>query len=148
LLAEPLIRGRHLALGGVVLAGYLACLGHDAVQQPPPNPQQQLVSWLQAHRLDSGLSSPWDASTLTLYAHGKVLIRPVVPGQTLRVQRWQTLSTWYDPSKESANFLIVLNKPGWVAPAYRQFGRPVASYHVATFTVLVWDKNLLDHLVR
>jgi hypothetical protein len=148
LLAKPLIRGRHLALCAVVLTGYLTCLGHDAVQQPPPNPQLQLASWLQSHGLDSGRSSPWDASTLTLYAHEKVLILPVVPGQTLRVQRWQTPSTWYDPSKESANFLVVLNKPGWVAPAYRQFGRPVASYHVATFTVLVWHENLLDHLVR
>lgn len=148
LLAGTLIRIRLLPVAALVLAGYAACLWYSASRPPAVNTEPQLASWLRHHGLVSGLSSPWDASTLTTFAHGKVLVRPVIPKRSLRVQQWQASKVWYDPSQESADFLVVLGdkNPTWFGPAYRQFGRPAAIYHVGIFTVLVWHENLLRRL--
>ena len=59
---------------------------------------------------------------------------------------------WYDPQRSSANF-VVLSPGGGGYPGFTSeratlatFGQPARTYHVGSYTVLVWNKNLLSEL--
>jgi hypothetical protein len=160
LLAGQLIRDRHLAVLGVVLACYLAVLAHSVVQRPSYDPNRQLASWLQAHHLDYGLATYWNASVVTLDTGGRVQVRPVTwapsPNRIVAVQ-WESEASWYAPRLHDARFLVL---PGpntgcsrgtpsqWLAAVRAAFGPPAASYRAVGVVILVWHENLLDHLSK
>jgi hypothetical protein len=159
LLAGPLIRGRHLAALGVVLICYVGILGHSVVQQPGPDANNQLAGLLEAHNLNYGLATYWNASSVTVDSGGRVQVRPVNRtdnGPVFAIER-DTSSSWYDPKLHDARFLVLPNLHAgcaegtpsqWLATVRSQFGSPVATYRGAGFVVLVWDKNLLDLISR
>ena len=156
LLADQLIRGRHIAALAVMLACYAGFLAHNAVQQPRYDPARQAVAWLQANHLSYGLADYWNANAMTLDSGNRVQVRPIGrAGSGLVYQPWESENSWYDPAQHDASF-IVLPGPasacspgtvsGWQASARATFGPPSRTYRVAGFVVLVWHKNLLSLL--
>jgi hypothetical protein len=151
-LAAPLAR----ALGGGRLAAGLAAagaacavaLGYHAAQPAVPAQNQPLASWLAARHLSAGLAADyWVANSTTLDAGGRITVRQVslryrVLGRPLS---WGFKQDWYDPATSYANFLVASDKSpgGWGAAAFRTFGPPAQTLHLAGYTVLVWHKNLL-----
>jgi len=145
---------------GVVLACYLAVLAHGVVQRPPYDPNRRLADWLQAHHLDYGLATYWNASVVTLDSGGRVQVRPVNwapgPDRIVAVQ-WESASSWYDPRPHDARFLVLpgprtgcsTGAPGqWLAAVRAAYGPPAASYRAVGAVILVWHKNLLDHVSK
>jgi hypothetical protein len=155
LLATPLLRGRHLALAGVVLTGYVVCLVHGVVSPGPANPRAQVAAWLAAHRLRYGLADYGNAGPVTVLSRGNVQVRPVaVTGAVMTQVRWETSMAWYASGAHDADFLL-LPEHGrslagswlqWQAIAERQFGPPAERYRVPGFEVLVWRANVLRRL--
>ena len=151
-LAAPLARalgGRRLAAG--LAAAGAACavaLGYHAAQPAVPAQNQPLASWLAARHLSAGLSADyWVANSTTLDAGGRITVRQVslryrVLGRPLS---WGFKQDWYDPATSYADFLVASDKSpgGWGAAAFRTFGAPAQTLHLAGYTVLVWHKNLL-----
>jgi hypothetical protein len=137
----------------LVLAGYLAGLGYELSQPPVPAQNQQLTSWLAARHLHTGLSSYWESSVVTLTSGDQVQIRTVsVQRGRLIASHLESDAQWYDPRRATANFVVLF--PG--VPGYggftneravvATFGRPARTYRVGSYTVLVWDRNLLTEL--
>ena len=156
LLTGQLIRDRHLAVLGVLLACNAGLLGHDIVQSPPANANSVLAVWLGDHHLDYGLATYWSASSVTLDSGGLVQVRPVnrplQADSRIDAVQWESKPSWYDPGLYDARFLIVPSTVAgcsfgthdqWLATVHRLFGAPAASYRVANVLVLVWHKNLL-----
>ncbi len=149
---------RRVALSalGIALAGYLAGLGLE-LTAPAAAPQQaMLTSWLESHRLDSGLSGYWEASVVTLTSGDRVRVRPLAvtagPARARRVipAGSQVQASWYDPSAAAAHFVVLF--PGIAGyPGFTQrgaviatFGAPDRTYRVGRYTILLWRKNLLE----
>jgi hypothetical protein len=137
----------------LVLAGYLAGLGYELSQPPVPAQNQQLTSWLAARHLQTGLSSYWESNVVTLTSGDQVQIRTVsVSGGRLTASHLESKAQWYDPRLATANFVVLF--PG--VPGYggftneravlATFGRPARTYRVGSYTVLIWDRNLLSEL--
>ena len=133
LLAGDLIRGRHLAALGVVLACYGGILAHNLVQQPRDDANRQLAAWLQAHHLTYGLATYWNASSVTVDSGGRVQVRPVnrtAADQIFALTR-NTEASWYDPRLHNASFLVLPTARAgcsygthseWLATVHREFG--------------------------
>jgi hypothetical protein len=137
----------------LVLAGYLAGLGYELSQPPVPAQNQQLTSWLAARHLHTGLSSYWESNVVTLTSGDQVQIRTVsVQRGRLIASHLESNAQWYDPRLANANFVVLF--PG--VPGYggftneravlATFGRPARTYHVGSYTVLTWHRNLLTEL--
>lgn len=153
LLAEPLIRGRHLPVFALVLVLYAGCLGYNATRPPLVQDQNtQLTAWLQEHGLTSGLASYWEADSVTFDSKNQVTVTPVVQnqGELVGVNRAST-TNWFDPAAHDARFLVVSpesvgctggSTAQWLEAARKQFGAPTRSYQVGEFQVLVWNQNL------
>jgi hypothetical protein len=153
LLAARLDQARMGPALAVVLAGYLAGLGRVADLPPVPAQNQQLASWLAAHRLTYGLAAYWQASSTTLASAGQVSVRPVVAGgYAVSAGRWEAQASWYDPAQHDATFVVLYPPaPGlrpypWITDVRATFGSPTRTYQVGGYLVLVWDKNLLADL--
>jgi hypothetical protein len=137
----------------VVLAGYLAGFARELGQPPAAAQNAQLTSWLLARHLRTGLSGYWEANVVTLTSGNRVQIRFVAPsgGRLVRVA-FESRADWYDPSRSSANFVVLApggaGYPGFTArrAALATFGPPARSYQVGADTVLVWNRNLLGEL--
>ena len=156
LLAGALISSRLipvLALVGVCYAGTLA---HNVVQQPAHDANWQLAAWLQANHLRYGLGDYWNANAITLDSSNQVQVRAVSRvGDKLEQRPWYSESSWYDPARHDATFLVTPGPAsvcspgtpaGWQGVARGMFGPPSATYHVGGFFVLVWHENLLGRL--
>jgi hypothetical protein len=164
LLAERLLAARLAPALIVVLAGYLAGLSYSAVQPPAPIPDQQLISWLTAQHLTSGLGGYWQSNAVTLATGNRIRIRSLSfaaahglptgepgPNAKLVPTVWDTNLQWYDPRTQSANFIVLGGPPGLArftdkSLVLATFGPPARSSHVGTYEVLVWNKNLLSDL--
>jgi hypothetical protein len=148
----PSPRARSVA--AVILAGYVAAFGYDLAQPAAVNPDAALVSWLEAHHLSSGLGTYTEGNDATLDSDGRVALRVptwTADGAVPRV--YQSDVSWYDPAAHSANFVVSGTAYGAVTVIpYRDilaaFGPPAHTYHVGTWTVMTWDKNLLADLGR
>jgi hypothetical protein len=156
LLAGQLIRDRHLAVLGVLLAANAGFLGYNIAQPPPANGHQVLAAWLADHHLDYGLATYWSASSVTLDSGGLVQVRPVnkllMVDDRINAVRWESKPSWYDPRLHDARFLIVPSTvtgcsegthDQWLTTIRNLLGPPAASYRVAQVLVFVWHKNLL-----
>ena len=136
---------------GVLLAGYAASLGWAAAQPSVPAMNARLVTFLSAHQLTSGIGGYWESSVVTVGSDGAVTIRAVLPG-TLQPDLWEAKSSWYDPRRHHANFLVTSSTPGFFhhwqpnRAALAALGPAARTYHVGPYTVYVWNKNLLAEL--
>src|ERR1700749_4921357 len=153
------------ALAGVlagVLACYLAALGYGAAQSPVPDNEQAVIPWLEAHHLTSGLGTYAESNLLTLDSGGRITIREIAWQSSGDVPRsFETKASWYDPRHSYANFILTNSADQWGmdggahrliglipggAIAALHAGPPAHVYHYKTFTIMVWNHNLLDNL--
>jgi hypothetical protein len=153
LLAGSLIRARVEPVLAAVLACYAAALGYGAAQHPVPNNEQPVISWLEAHNLHTGLGTYTEANLITLDSGGRVAVRTPTWSTTGAVPRaFESKASWYDPRVSYANFIISNTADGGgtsVVPSQditAFAGPPAHTYHYQTFTIMVWNKNLLADL--
>jgi hypothetical protein len=147
-----------------VLACYLAALGYGAAQPPVADSGQAIVPWLEAHHLTTGLGTYIEANLITLDSGGRVAVRTVSWQFSGNVPRsFESNADWFDPRHNFANFIVTNtadttpNRDGSLrrssmipsaAIAALHAGPPVHVYHYKTFTIMVWNRNLLDNLGR
>jgi hypothetical protein len=140
-------------LASALLACYVAGLGYAAAQPSVPPMNARLATFLAAHHLTSGIGGYWESSVVTVGSNGAVTIRAVA-SLPLAPYPWEAKSSWYDPGRNRANFLVTSDAPGFFnhwrpkPAAQAALGRPVRTYHVGHYTVYVYDKNLLAELAR
>ena len=73
---------------------------------------------------------------------------------TMKRDLWMSNVAWYDPARHYANFIVLDSRPGFMnhweplALVQKYFGRPARTYHTGPYTVLVWNRNLLDSIPR
>jgi hypothetical protein len=137
----------------VVLAGYLGALGYGAAQTPAPPVNEPLVAWLVGHGFRDGLAGYWEANSTTVSSGDRVLVSAVTRTDNgkLTPYQWETNEQDFDSSLHYANFLVAggpVPLKEAKASAELTFGPPQQVYHFDGYTVMVWDTNLLDKLVR
>jgi hypothetical protein len=136
-----------------VLAGYTAGLGYGISQPEVPPANTSLASWLLEHHYTYGLSGYWTSSSVTVNSGQRVQVRALMQ-YTMKRDLWMSDVSWYDPKLHYANFIVLDSLPGffnhWEPRALikKYFGRPARTYHTGPYTVLVWDRNLLDSIPR
>jgi len=133
--------------------GYLAGLAGEISQPTVTAQNAQLTSWLLARHLHTGLSGYWESNVVTLTSGDRVQIRQVaLSGGRLIPSAFESKTQWYDPKQNAANFVVlfpgVAGYPGFTneRAALATFGEPARTYHVGSYTILVWNKNLLSEL--
>jgi hypothetical protein len=145
-----------------VLACYLAALGYGAAQPPVPDSMQAVIPWLEAHHLTHGLGTYAESNLTTMDSGGRVEIRDVAWHSDGDLPRhFETKSSWDDPRYSYANFILTNSADHWgmdggpnrlvsmiprSAIAALHAGPPAHVYHYKTFTIMVWNHNLLDNL--
>ena len=155
---KPALAGASAA----VLACYLAALGYGAAQSPVPDSMQAIIPWLEAHHLTHGLGTYNEANLTTMDSGGRVAVRAVSWQFTGNVPRsFESDADWFDPRHNFANFIVTntadttpnrdksLRRSSMIpdqAIAALHAGPPVRVYHYKTFTIMVWDHNLLEDL--
>ena len=152
-LAEPLIRARLEPVLAVVLAVYAAALGYGAVQPPVADNEQPVIGWLEAHHLVTGLGTYTESNVITLDSGGRVAVRTVTWRHSGAVQRaYESEASWYDPRQSYANFVVTNTADGGNTAVIPRrdiialAGPPAHTYHYKTFTIMVWNHNLLADL--
>jgi hypothetical protein len=137
----------------VVLLGYLAGFAREIGQPPVAAQNSQLTSWLLARHLHTGLSGYWESNVVTLTSGDRVQIRLVAQsGGRLVPAAFESKTDWYDPKRSTANFVVLSpggnGYPGFTSrqAALATFGQPARTYHVGSYTILVWNRNLLGEL--
>jgi hypothetical protein len=157
---KPALAGASAA----VLACYLAALGYAAAQPPVADSEHPIVPWLEAHHLTTGLGTYIEANLITMDSGGRVAVRAVSWQFDRNVPRsFESNADWFDPRHNFANFIVTntadttpnrdmsLRRSSMIpAPAIAALhaGPPAHVYHYKTFTIMVWDHNLLDDLGR
>ena len=147
-----------------VLACYMAGLGYGTAHRPVADFDQAIVPWLEAHHLTTGLGTYFEANLITMDSGGRVAVRTVSWQFTRDVpRRYESKADWYDPRQSYANFIVTntadnTQNPGGSprrnsliplpAIAALHAGPPAHVYHYKTFTIMVWNHNLLDDLGR
>ena len=147
-------KARATAAGVLAAAGLglLCCLGYAAAQPARPPHDAAIADWLLTHHLTSGLGGYWTANITTLITGGEVRIAPVTSGGTYGYL-WESKESWFDPRVSSANFIVTTTQQegGEDVPlkdALAWYGKPAQSYVVGQYTVLVYDRNLLETTIR
>ncbi|MFZ0079234.1 MAG: hypothetical protein WAL13_09030 [Trebonia sp.] len=152
-----------LALVSVgVLACYVAGLGYGTAHRPVADFDQAIVPWLEAHHLTTGLGTYFEANLITMDSGGRVAVRTVSWQFTRDVpRRYESKADWYDPRQSYANFIVTNTADNTQLPngsprrnsliplpaiAALHAGPPAHVYHYKTFTIMVWNHNLLDDL--
>jgi hypothetical protein len=153
LLAGRLKAARLAPLLLVVLLGYLAGLAQEVSQPQAAAQQQQLTSWLAARHLHTGLSGYWESNVVSLTSGDRVRIRAVaVYDGRLNPGIRELKEQWYEPDQNTANFVVLFpgtaEYPGFTdkREVLATFGNPARTYQVGSYTVLVWNRNLLSTL--
>jgi hypothetical protein len=148
------------AAAGLAVAGacQLAALGYGAAQPAAADPERSLAGWLVAHGLTSGLGTFTEDNLTTLDSDGAVRLRTVcwqVPARGTAggaVPRlYQSSSAWYDPRTQYANFVVSGTADGTAdliprAAVLALAGPPARTYQFQSFTIMVWDANLIPLL--
>ncbi|MGH3232653.1 MAG: hypothetical protein ACRDOH_05255 [Streptosporangiaceae bacterium] len=140
-------------LAGTLLAGYGAGFGYELTQPSAPPANTSLASWLEAHHLSYGLSGYWTSSSVTVDSGDRVQVRALMQ-YTMKRDLWMSNLSWYDPKLHYANFIVLDSQPGnfshWEPRALvrKYFGTPARTYQTGPYTVLVWNRNLLNSIPR
>ncbi len=158
------VRLTPVVTGGLagVLACYLAALGYGAAQSPVADNEQAIIPWLEAHHLTHGLGTYAESNLITMDSGGRLEIRDVAWHSTGDLPRhFETKSSWDDPRYSYANFILTNSADHWgmsggphrlasmiprSAIAALHAGPPAHVYHYKTFTIMVWNHNLLENL--
>jgi hypothetical protein len=123
-----------------------------AATQPSLTPATvPLAAWLEAHGLTYGVAGYWDASVVTAQSGDRVKIRAVdiIKNPKIFVPGWETNALWYNPSRYDAGFVVADHSGRDSYAAFEQhFGKPVATYQVASWFVLIYRTNLLQQLAH
>jgi hypothetical protein len=120
-----------------------------AATRPPLRPATApLAAWLEAHRLTYGIAGYWDAAVATMQSGDRVQILSVgIKDEKIFVPYWETNALWYNASRYDASFVVADHLGKYPAAMFeRHFGRPAATYRVASWFVLVYRTNLLQQL--
>jgi hypothetical protein len=147
------VRRAAFAAGIVVLAGYTAGLGDELTQPSAPPANASLASWLVAHHLSYGLSGYWTSSSVTVDSGERVQVRALLQF-TLQPDLWMSNESWYSPKLHYANFVVLDSEPGYFSHwepqslVTKYLGTPAQTYHTGPYTIMVWNKNLLDAIPR
>jgi len=141
-------------LAALVLAGgcQLAALGYEATRPPAVGSEQALAGWLAARHLTTGLGTYNEDNAITLDSGGAVRMltvswhRPAAGGTVARL--YQSSASWYDPRAGSANFVVTGLADGTAdliprAEILALAGPPARTYQFESFTIMVWNENLL-----
>jgi hypothetical protein len=140
-----------LAAGILVLAGYTAGLGYEISQPVLPPANTELAAWLVAHHLKYGLSGYWNSSSVTVDSGNQVQVRSIAQ-YTFAPNLWMSDVDWYNPALHYANFVVLDSEPGYfsyfepVRLVWKYFGTPARTYHTGPYTILVYNKNLLEDI--
>jgi hypothetical protein len=146
------------AVAVLALAGccQLAALGYAATRPADGGPEQPLAGWLAAHHLTTGLGTYTEDNVTTLDSGGAVRMLTVAwrtPADGGTVPRlYQSSASWYDPRTADANFVVTGTADGGAADLIPRAeilalaGPPARTYHFESFTIMVWNKNLLTLL--
>jgi hypothetical protein len=152
-LAERLTQVRLLPALAVVACGYLVALGYGVRQPQVPAHDQALANWLGAHRLTAGLGAYTVAGSVDLTSHGTITMAvPLLHGDSAsRGSLFEQTAAEYDPRRHHANFVVTNTQDGptfYIQPSWfiRVFGRPAHTYHYQAWTIMTWNKNLLDEI--
>jgi hypothetical protein len=157
LVAGSLVRARLEPALAVVLACYALALGYGVTRPATGNSEQPVIGWLEAHHLYTGLGTYTEANLITLDSGGRVAVRTPSWRLSGAVPRaYESKASWYDPRVSYANFIISNTADGGgvgisVVPRRDILsfaGPPARTYHYKTFTIMVWNKNLLADLGR
>ncbi len=124
------------------------------ISQPSAAAQnQQLTFWLAARHLSTGLSGYWKSNVVTLTSGDRVRIRAVaVYGGRLNPGIRELKEQWYKPDQNTADFVVlfpgVAEYPGFTQEraVLAAFGNAARTYRLGSYTVLVWNRNLLSKL--
>jgi hypothetical protein len=153
LLVDRLRSARLLPALALVLLGYVLTLAVNVIPGPAPPANGQLSGWLSEHGYRYGLGNYWLANSVTLTSGNQVRVRAVTTSRSQLVPyHWESQSSWYDPSRHTANFVALISVPSkgenqaWLAQMTQTFGRPARTYQFGKYTVLVWNYNLLTRL--
>jgi hypothetical protein len=145
------LRPAALVAGAAVLAGYAAGFGYELTRPTQPPANVGLSSWLYRHHLTYGLSGYWTSSSITVNSGQQVKVRALMQ-YTLKADLWMAKADWYNPKQHRANFVIMDSKPGnfshWepYLLVKRYFGTPARTYRLGSYTIMVWNRNLLKAL--
>jgi hypothetical protein len=136
-----------MATGLTVLVALLT-LTIAAARPIAPVPTAPLGAWLEAHELTYGLAGYWNSSVITLHSFNGIQVRAVaMHGRRVILYDWETNTSWFDPSRHDATFVIIdLHGSGLSPSAERYFGKPVKIGHVAHWAILIYPKNLLERV--
>ena len=152
-LAERLTQVRLLPALAVVACGYLVALGYGVRQPQVPAHDQALANWLGAHHLTAGLSTYTVAGSVDLASHGTITMAvPLLRGDSAsRGGLFEQNAAEYDPRRHYANFVVITTRDGPTLQVERNwlirvFGRPAHTYHYQAWTIMTWNKNLLDEI--
>jgi len=141
----------------LALAGgcQLAALGYEAAQPAAVTPEQALAGWLTAHNLTTGLGTYTEDNITTLDSGGAVRMltvswHPPPAGGTV-TRLYQSSASWYDPRTADANFVVTGPADGTAdliprAEILALAGPPARTYQFDSFTIMVWNENLLTLL--
>ena len=120
-----------------------------AATGPPLRPATApLAAWLEAHRLTYGIAGYWDSSIVTMQSGDRVQVLSVgIKDKKIFVPYWEANALWYNASRYDASFVVADQLGRFPAATFeRYFGRPVATYRVAGWFVLIYRANLLQQL--
>ncbi len=141
------------AAGILILAGYTAGFGYELTQPSAPPANTSLASWLESHHLTYGLSGYWTSSSVTVDSGNRVQVRALAQ-YSMKRDLWMSNINWYNPKLHYANFIVFDSRPGFMnhweprALVRKYFGRPARIYHTGPYTVMVWNRNLLNSIPR
>ena len=146
---------RRAGVAALALAGacQLIALGYGATRPPTANPEQALAGWLADHHLTTGLGTYTEDNVTTLDSGGAVRLRTVSWARSGRAvpRLYQSSASWYDPHTGYANFVVsgTADRTGDLIPRAEILalaGPPARTYRFQSFTIMVWNKNLLTLL--
>ena len=147
---RPFRRGAFVAVLALAGACQLAALGYGATRPSAANPEQALAGWLADHHLTAGLGTYTEDNVTTLDSGGAVRLRTVSwPRSGRAVPRlYQSSAAWYDPRTAYANFVVsgTADGVGDLIPRAEILalaGPPARTYRFQSFTIMIWNKNLL-----
>jgi hypothetical protein len=148
----PRAVGRRAGAAALALAGVcqLAALCYGATRPAAHNPEQALAGWLADHHLTTGLGTYTEDNVTTLDSDGAVRLRTVSwPRSGPAVPRlYQSSASWYDPRTAYANFVVSGAADGTAdlipgSEILALAGPPARIYRFQSFTIMIWNKNLL-----
>ncbi|HEX6488854.1 MAG TPA: hypothetical protein VF137_08310 [Candidatus Dormibacteraeota bacterium] len=148
------------ALAAALLIAAVRLGGIASTLQQPPAPPSTVIpvlAYLEANGYQRGYAPYWDANYSTVESDGRLQVRPLrADAGRLAPMPWSVDRAWYEPGPASAGARFVFFREAATAAAAdaagdlgiyldtatATFGPPAQTYHVAGYTILVWDHDI------